>query len=306
MQPGEVWLTISASVNLNFQKVFVINHWWIGPINNWKRLRLLLMAPPPLPVNLPCHLPAKNVTGGCRKKKQNEITRQETACWADISVTDGCLFCKSFNPRRAFNSARRVAEEDLLKTRWRSVWIIDPRGETHLFSPHRNHFKEEINRSLSVMTARNQFSGAWTWCDFYAHIKRMTRERASGGARLTSWFLKFIFLPSYFPAACYHPNFIVFVALWGAGGGEERETELNMREPLGHQGALAGAPQSVWIWLDFLFFGLRGWQVTRNQLWLKAERNSSRTLRSTYPDPVSSTRLRQTCPVTASGCGGLS
>lgn len=41
----------------------------------------------------------------------------------------------------------------------------------------------------------------------------------------------------------------------GAGGGW-----LNMAEPLGHQGALVGAPKSAWIPVELLVWGLAGYQ----------------------------------------------
>lgn len=89
---------------------------------------------------------------------------------------------------------------------------------------------------------------------------------------------------------------------WGAGGGR-----LNMAEPLGHQGALAGAPQSAWIPVELIVVG-GGWQVTRNRKCRETGRSSTRIRPSTYPRWTWSSRFHQMCPVTAtaSGCGGLS
>lgn len=85
--------------------------------------------------------------------------------------------------------------------------------------------------------------------------------------------------------------------------------DFNMAEPLGRQGALAGAPQSAWIPVDLIPCGWRlAHRSGTGQRCLKIGINSTRTPRSTYPRWTWSSRFPRICPVTAtaSGCGGLS
>lgn len=111
---------------------------------------------------------------------------------------------------------------------------------------------------------------------FYAQIKRMTRgcshERASWGARLTSPFQrKFIISCVSLLSTQLFTSLLGGEARWEGGGAEG--AWLNMAEPLGHQGALAGAPQSAWISVELIFFSppfclLRGVEEGGGGAWL--------------------------------------
>lgn len=75
------------------------------------------------------------------------------------------------------------------------------------------------------------------------------------------WYLDFRGSFYYCACVCRRLNFSSPSEARWEGRGVEGGW-LNMAEPMGHQGALAGPPQSAWIPVEFIVWG---WQVTRGR-----------------------------------------